>query len=323
MRLISTLFACLILLLSTLYAQDSNDLKIPGLKILNRLVPLTTSSCENVIRIRCMATPLNDKPLFVIDGMIADELVLKNINPDSIENIRILKDHAATALIACKAFSGVVLITTKTANQRTIQIKDFITGEALPSAKVEVILNDQKNDTALLETNSDGKFVTNRIIYGKEYELTAACVGYKPYHYIINSKIIGKSFTVLLFKEFKTLSLVENSGPIRQMCYNVKTNQLNELVPSNKIAMDQFKVFPNPTKAGSDITIVWEKAIAGEYIIDLYNLQGQLIKSSLIKIKNDANSFTFQIPIITSGSYVLRLTNKKSGKKHVEKIIIQ
>jgi len=86
---------------------------------------------------------------------------------------------------------------------------------------------------------------------------------------------------------------------------------------------DSIKIFPNPAKAGDQIKIEWRKAPVGEYKIDLYSLQGQLIKSSLARIENEMNSFTFQIPAITSGSYLLRMTNKKLGKKHTEKIIIQ
>ena len=86
---------------------------------------------------------------------------------------------------------------------------------------------------------------------------------------------------------------------------------------------DSIKVFPNPAKAGNEIKIEWRKAEAGEYKIDLYSLQGQLIKSSFARTENEMNSFTFQIPAITPGSYLLRMTNKKSGKKHSEKIIIQ
>ena len=86
---------------------------------------------------------------------------------------------------------------------------------------------------------------------------------------------------------------------------------------------DSIKVFPNPVKAGGQIKIEWKKAEKAEYKIDLYSLQGQLIKSSLARIENEINVFAFQIPIITPGSYLLQLTNKKSGKKHSEKIIIQ
>ncbi|BDC98262.1 TonB-dependent receptor [Persicobacter psychrovividus] len=67
----------------------------------------------------------NSNPLYVIDGIImdSDEVItanqqaerdpLANINPTDIEDIRILKDAAATALYGARASNGVIVITTK------------------------------------------------------------------------------------------------------------------------------------------------------------------------------------------------------------------
>ncbi|PVX49941.1 TonB-dependent SusC/RagA subfamily outer membrane receptor [Balneicella halophila] len=52
-------------------------------------------------------------PLYIIDGVFADATVLKEISPDSIRNITILKDKAAITLYGEKAKNGVILITTK------------------------------------------------------------------------------------------------------------------------------------------------------------------------------------------------------------------
>lgn len=322
MRYTSTL-VCLIILFSTVSAQDSSNLKTQGLKILKRSSPLTTSNNETVIRIRDRGTLLNDEPLLVIDGILTKKSDLRNIDPDNIESICILKDHTATALIGCRPASDVIIITTKTANNRAITVKDMLTGEILAGANVDLISMDGRKDTTHLITDSSGKIVTNKIAYGKEYELRATRIGYKPYRCLINSKMIGKNYAALLLKDSKTLFLVKNQEPITAMCYNLKTVQSYELIFTNKPGSDQFRVFPIPAKAGSQIKIEWRKAPKGEYAVDLYNLQGQLIKSSFTKIENEANVFAFQIPIITSGNYLLQMTNKKSGKKHSEKIIIQ
>jgi TonB-dependent SusC/RagA subfamily outer membrane receptor len=324
MRHISTLFFYLVLLFSTVYAQDSSNSKIQGFKILNNQLPLTTSNSEPVvIRIRCLASNLNTEPLTVIDGVVAEKFELRNISPDDIESIWILKGTTATTLYGCRGWSGVIIITTKTANDRTIKVKDMLTGEIFASANVDLISMGGRKDTTHLITDSSGKIITNKIVYGKEYELTATRVGYKPHRCLINSKIIGKSYTVLLLKGFKTLSLVENQEPITAMCYNLKTVQSYELRSTNEPSSDQFRVFPIPAKAGSEIKIVWRKAPIGEYVIGLYNLQGQFIKSSFARIENETNAFSFQIPIVTPGSYLLQMTNRKSGKKYAEKILIQ
>jgi TonB-dependent Receptor Plug Domain len=322
MRHVSTIFLCMIFFLSTVSSQDTGNLKTPGLKILNRSLSLTPSYKETGITMRCMPTRLNDKPLFIIDGIPVEEFRVMNINPDSIESITILKDNMTTALY-CRAFSGAVLITTKNANQRTIQIKDFVSSEAIPVAAIDLINIVNRQDTLHLVADSFGQVVTNKIVYGKEYELTVTYVGYKPYRCLINSKIVGKNYTVLLLKDFKTLSLVKNQEPITAMCYSLKTAQSYELISTNELSSDQFRVFPIPAKTGNEIKIEWRKAPKGEYAIDLYNLQGQLIISSFTRIGNETNIFAFQIPIITPGNYLLQMTNKKSGKKHAEKIIIR
>jgi len=324
MRQISMLFFCLVLLFSTAYTQDSSDLKIHGLKIQSRQLPSTASNTEPVVlRIRCLSSNLSPDPLLIIDGIIAEKLDFKNIDPDNIESIWILKGQKATALYGCRAVSGVILITTKGANDRTLTVKDMLTGEMLANANVGLISLGERKDTTHLVTDSSGKIITNKIVYGKEYELTATYVGYKPYRCLINSKIVDKNYTVLLLKESKTLSLVKNQAPITAMCYNLKTVQSYDLISKKEPDSDQFRIFPIPVIAGSEIKIEWRKASIGEYVIDLYNLQGQFIKSSFVRIENETNVFAFQIPNVTPGTYLLRLTNKKLGKKYTEKIIIQ
>jgi TonB-dependent SusC/RagA subfamily outer membrane receptor len=131
MRHISTLSFILILLFSTVYAQDSSNLKSQGLKILNRQLPPTTPTTEPVvIRIRCLGSNLSPDPLLIIDGIVAEKFDLRNINPDNIESISILKGSTATALYGCRAMSGVIIITTKSANARVISVKDMFTGES-------------------------------------------------------------------------------------------------------------------------------------------------------------------------------------------------
>jgi len=86
---------------------------------------------------------------------------------------------------------------------------------------------------------------------------------------------------------------------------------------------DSVNIFPNPAKAGNEIRIEWKKADPGIYNIDLFNLQGQLIHSATTDILSEKNIVTYRLPMITAGSYILRLTNKNTGKRHSEKIIIQ
>jgi TonB-dependent SusC/RagA subfamily outer membrane receptor len=54
-----------------------------------------------------------ENPLIVIDGVITSEMNLKNMNPNNIQSINVLKGEKATAKYAEKGANGVIEITTK------------------------------------------------------------------------------------------------------------------------------------------------------------------------------------------------------------------
>ena len=156
--------------------------------------------------------------------------------------------------------------------------------------------------------------------------LVASCVGYFSFEKQINTAR-DSSKEIILLQANTALSgevVVTCSPRMRLGGFSIKSTRINYLEKvMGFFKSDSIKIFPNPIKAGGEIKIEWKKAETGEYKIDLYSLQGQLIKSSPAKIENEINSFAFRIPAITPGSYLLEMTNKKSGKKHTEKIIIQ
>ena len=55
----------------------------------------------------------NLKPLYVLDGVPMDEFDIKNLDPERIESISVLKNKSATSLYGDKGKDGVIMITTK------------------------------------------------------------------------------------------------------------------------------------------------------------------------------------------------------------------
>lgn len=53
------------------------------------------------------------KPLYVINGVIKDDIAFNNLNPEDIESISFLKDAASTSVYGSQAGDGIVLVTTK------------------------------------------------------------------------------------------------------------------------------------------------------------------------------------------------------------------
>ncbi|WP_228851333.1 SusC/RagA family TonB-linked outer membrane protein [Aegicerativicinus sediminis] len=68
---------------------------------------------EPDIRIRGTSSRYNTKPLFVVDGIFADDISF--VNPNDIESIEVLKDASSLAIFGVKGANGVIIVTTKQA----------------------------------------------------------------------------------------------------------------------------------------------------------------------------------------------------------------
>ena len=73
-----------------------------------------TKRPETTLRIRCGGSLTDsNKPLIVVDGVISDSDELKEMDPDAIERIHILKNTKGNSIYGSKAVNGVILVTTK------------------------------------------------------------------------------------------------------------------------------------------------------------------------------------------------------------------
>ena len=64
-----------------------------------------------IVTIRGTGTLSDSGPLFVIDGMLTNNM--NTLNPSDIENVTVLKDASALAIYGSRAANGVVIVTTK------------------------------------------------------------------------------------------------------------------------------------------------------------------------------------------------------------------
>jgi len=54
-----------------------------------------------------------NEPLYIIDGVPVKSNALAKINPNDIQDIKVLKDSAATSLYGARAANGVVIVNSK------------------------------------------------------------------------------------------------------------------------------------------------------------------------------------------------------------------
>jgi hypothetical protein len=104
--------------------------------------------------------------------------------------------------------------------------------------------------------------------------------------------------------------------------------QLAKPIPSlTKKLMDTafkfFKIFPNPVSSGASLHIEWKEMEEGYYLLELLDLSGKKINTQETWIDSEARVLNIEIPSVAAGNYLLRVSNKQSGKNFTEKVVIQ
>lgn len=98
-------------------AIDALQGKVAGLSVL--------SSSGNpgdspIVRLRGITTLNNNNPIFVVDGVITDDVSF--LNAVDIESVEVLKDASSTAIFGSRGSNGVIIITTKSGTSAEPQI---------------------------------------------------------------------------------------------------------------------------------------------------------------------------------------------------------
>jgi TonB-linked SusC/RagA family outer membrane protein len=105
--------------------------KIPGLQV---ITPSGQPGAGATIVIRGLGSRADANPLVVVDGLpFGDAGNLKQINPDDIETIDVLKDASSAAIYGSRGANGVIMITTKKgkAGQARINFSSLVTVSSL------------------------------------------------------------------------------------------------------------------------------------------------------------------------------------------------
>ena len=94
---------------------------------------------QGTIRIRGQGTLNNSDPLVIIDGTVGD---MKDLNPQDVESISILKDAASSAIYGSRAANGVILITTRKGREgsSSVTYNGYVTAQKLPT-KLNIVSN--------------------------------------------------------------------------------------------------------------------------------------------------------------------------------------
>jgi TonB-linked SusC/RagA family outer membrane protein len=90
--------------------------KVAGLTVVNS----GNAGAQPVIRIRGISSTNSASPLYVVDGLLQDDI--SYLNPADIESIDLLRDASSSAIYGLRGANGVIAITTKRAAQGQTRI---------------------------------------------------------------------------------------------------------------------------------------------------------------------------------------------------------
>ena len=95
-----------------------------------------------------------------------------------------------------------------------------------------------------------------------------------------------------------------------------------EIIPLPEVKSGMH-IFPNPISQGQSLTISIDKPEEGYYSALFTSMSGQSMSLKDIWIDAEARVLSIQPPYLSAGVYILTLTNKRTGKKLSEKVVVQ
>jgi CarboxypepD_reg-like domain len=162
----------------------------------------------------------------------------------------------------------------------------------------------------------DGTFSIDPKAEWEKIAIESSGVGLQTTETIFNKRDTSKKVIVMNFQTFGMVYIVHKS---KKQLKNVP------LIPviSDKPDAAIFKVSPNPVSSGANLNIEVNKVKEGYYTIVLINQSGQSVYRKEIWIDTEAGLLSIEVPSVAAGNYFLEMTNKKSGERFTEKIILQ
>ncbi len=207
-----------------------------------------------------------------------------------------------------------------TANVDTLQIKGRVInekGEPIPYASIYI-----KGTKIGVISSLNGEFSIRPIPNWQKITLVSSSVGFETYESLIDRNNYSGEVIVMEPVELKYELM---GAVIVTRCYKKSLAEPIPLIPAKgqEEKIISFRLFPNPVSSGTNLTIEWKETEEGYYSLQLLNYSGQQVHQKEIWIDAEARLLNVEVPVLAAGSYFLVLTNKKTGKKFSEKIIIQ
>lgn len=323
----------LTILLVTLHSLSvTAQLSVPDIKTMPgenaaTLKQSGTSGTPVRIVIRCQSTiQSGNEPLYVVDGIVYESSQIKSINPNDIERIDVLKDAAASAIYGCRASHGVIIITTKKANEKKFIIKDSKDRVGVGFATITAT-SLKTGDSVSFVANEFGRIETG-LLKSLDYKVKISCAGFKTTELSLRD-IATNRYEILLQRDVISIKEVTVVGYISRRCCCCN-GSIKVIKDFGKPAEESFtktesvKVYPNPVSPSGTINISFPNVKEGLYQIRLTGSSGQLIYSCQKRISNKNQTEQIHLTAQTAtGIYLLQVVDSHQKTVQSSKLIVQ
>ena len=262
-----------------------------------------------------VARPLDIKPF------MGDTIVTPVKEPVQTLKGEIAIKTPATEPVCSREIMGKVSAPLQASKVDTLKITGRITDQnGAPVTNATVLIKETRNGVM---TNENGEFSITPEPRWEKIILVNSSVGFNTNETVVDRN--NYPGNVVINIEPVKLDYQMMGDVIVTKCYSKKSVKPIPIIPElvQATTTRSFKIFPNPVSSGSNVTIEWKQAEEGYYALQLLNQSGQSVYMQEIRIDSETRLLNINVPVVAAGSYFMVLTNKKTGKKFTEKIIIQ
>ena len=317
--------------------QPGNELtcKVAGVTILPSQNDTAKKSVN--VRLRCnQPVSTGNEPLIIIDGCPTEVKSVRDLNPNDIENIVILKNAAAIAIYGSQAAHGVLVITTKNAEAKKFSIKDLMDCSGIAGATVLFVSADKK-DSLMFAANDSGIVFAKGLKQLVRYEMNVSAVGYKTISQVIEKIYLRDREDVKMEREVTSCQEVvvigfDATGCGRGMRYSrvdspdeciidvITNTSRSEREPGEA---EKVKIYPNPVEKGRVITLELISPGAANSV-RVVSVDGRQVWQQISPVNGGKNRF--QLPTDArwaAGIYFVQAVYENGRVAASGKIIIQ
>ena len=236
-----------------------------GVTVTNSGVP----GGDVAVRVRGITSLGSSDPLYIVDGVQSSN-GLRDINPDNIETIQVLKDAGAAAIYGIQGSNGVIIVTTKKGRGKPTVTYDMYLGTQQPlSGNVFNLTNTQGYAQAIwnMESNSGVPDSSRTAQFGTSTTQTGPII---PDYIIPEAAMNGDPMT-------------------DPSTYDIGSNQITK---ANKTGTDWFHEIFKPAMIQNHTISVGAGNDKSAYFFSMnyFNQQGTLINTYLKKYDVRANT---------------------------------